>query len=126
MNAVVGRTLAVARAAAGAVKLPVTVVSKPSVTVPAGVVTAQSPGDGPVPGRTPMTLTVSAGRPLVTVPTGLDGLRSAAAAAKLTGLGFTVTVRRAPQWVGLDQVWSVSATAGSRLLYGSPVVLTVV
>jgi len=124
--AVVGKALGVARSAAGAVQLPVTVVTKPSATVPAGVVIAQSPGDGPVPGRTPLTLTVSAGRPVVAVPTGLDGLRAAAAAARLTGLGFTVTIRRAPQWVGLDQVWALSSPAGSRLPYGSPVVLTVV
>ncbi len=124
--AVVGKPLVLARAAAGAVGLPVTVVPKPSVTVPAGVVVAQSPGDGPVPGRTPMTLTVSAGRPMVPVPAGLAGLRSAVAAKRLTDLGFTVTIRRAPQWVGLDQVWSAGDPAGTRLLFGSPIVLSVV
>ncbi len=124
--AVVGRVAADAAAAVRAVGLPVLVVPRPSATVPAGRVLAQTPEAGPVPGRTTVTLTVSAGRPLVPVPADLRGLDSATATKRLTDLGFVVTVQRAPQWVGLDRVWAWTPTAGSTALFGSTVVLTVV
>ena len=124
--AVVGRSLADARAALGAVGLPVVVRSAPSATVPAGTVTAQAPGDGPVPPRTAVTLTVSAGRPQVAVPTDLRGADVAAATRELTAAGFPVTVVHDPaRYAGLDRVWSWTP-AGASLPYGTPVVLTTV
>lgn len=124
--AVVGRPVADAAAAIRSAGLPVLVVTRPSVTVPAGRVTTQTPEPGPVPAHTTVTLSVSSGRPVVTVPPDLRGLDAATAAKRLTALGFAVSVRRAPQWVGLDQVWGVAAGGAARVPFGTAVVLTVI
>jgi len=124
--AVVGRPVADAAAAIRSAGLPVLVVTRPSVTVPAGRVTTQTPEPGPVPAHTTVTLSVSSGRPVVTVPPDLRGLDAATAAKRLTALGFAVSVRRAPQWVGLDQVWGVAPGGAARVPFGTAVVLTVI
>ena len=123
---VVGRPVADAAAAIRTAGLPVLVVTRPSVTVPAGRVTTQTPEPGPVPAHTTVTLSVSSGRPVVTVPPDLRGLDAATAAKRLTALGFVVSVRRAPQWVGLDQVWGVAPGGAARVPFGTAVVLTVI
>jgi len=122
---VVGEPVAAATASIGAAGLPVVVVNTPSLSVPVGVVISAEPGDGPVPAHTTVTLTVSSGRPVVAVPNGLRGTDVAGASRSLTSLGFRVRVGRAAQWVGLNQVWSVSPAPGARLPYGSEVVLTI-
>lgn len=124
--AVVGRPVADAAAAIRSAGLPVLVVTRPSVTVPAGRVTTQTPEPGPVPAHTTVTLSVSSGRPVVTVPPDLRGLDAATAAKRLTALGFVVSVRRAPQWVGLDQVWGVAPGGAARVPFGTAVALTVI
>lgn len=101
---------------------------KPSIkrefsdTVPAGTVIAQNPGPSTVGKGSTVTLTVSKGPNVVTVPD-LRGQTPQAASAKLRGLGLNPQVETLPG--GQGQVFNQNPPPNSKVPAGSTVTLYV-
>jgi eukaryotic-like serine/threonine-protein kinase len=94
-------------------------------TVPAGQVIAQRPDSGVRYAGDPVTLVVSLGPHLVTVPdVGSYGVKDATTA--LEQAGFTVSVEQNSPYFGLGFVVGQNPSGGSSAPYGSHVVITVV
>lgn len=95
-----------------------------SETVPEGEVIRQSPTGAETLflGDT-VTLVVSLGPELVTVPDGLVAAGVDAATDTLEAAGFTVAVRNAAEYLGLGYVLRTSVGSGERVPRGSVVVL---
>jgi serine/threonine-protein kinase len=91
-------------------------------TVPAGTVIAQNPGPGTVGKGSTVTLTVSKGPNVVTVPD-LRGQTPDAASAKLRGLGLNPSVQTLPG--GQGQVFNQNPPPNSKVPAGSTVTLYV-
>ncbi|MEO8750776.1 MAG: Stk1 family PASTA domain-containing Ser/Thr kinase [Allobranchiibius sp.] len=95
-----------------------------SDTVPAGKVISQTPADGTGFRGDTVTLTVSKGPELITVPD-VTGKPTAKAKSALEALGLTVKVRR--YFGGLfDTVRATDPSAGTKVRKGSSVTLSVV
>ncbi|MFN8194963.1 MAG: PASTA domain-containing protein [Nocardioidaceae bacterium] len=95
-----------------------------SDTVPAGSVIAQDPRQGPLFRGDKVTLVVSKGPEMVTIPT--DGIIAAgveAATAKLEGLGFVVKTKKADGYLGLGFVQSTDPAPGTSVPKGSTITL---
>lgn len=107
-------------------ELAVEVVEEFSDSVPAGVVISQDPASGTLYRGDTVTLTVSKGPELVTIPSGLIGDRVEDARAELEALGLVVEEQGL---LGADRrigyVTSVSPGGGERVRRGTTVTLTV-
>jgi serine/threonine-protein kinase len=94
-------------------------------SVPAGSVISQSPAAGTTVKRgTTVSLVISKGPPLVTVPNVLDK-KVAAATQALQAAGFKVKVNKPPVVI-LDRVLSQSPAPGSQAPKGSTVTITAI
>ncbi len=125
LPALTGRPVAEARAALTAAGFKVTVTERPSATVPAGEVLAQSPAAGQVRKGSTVALTVSKGPGSVLVPD-VRRLDAASAVARLQSAGFTVTVTASPKPASLPgTVVSTAPLPGGRLTVGSAVTVYV-
>ncbi|WP_163506734.1 Stk1 family PASTA domain-containing Ser/Thr kinase [Fodinicola acaciae] len=102
--------------------LKVSVKREFSDTVPAGTVLAQDPGPSTVGKGSTVTLTVSKGPNVVTVPD-LRGQTADAASAKLRGLGLNPQVQTLPG--GQGQVFNQNPPPNSKVALGSTVTLYV-
>ncbi|GAA0323942.1 Stk1 family PASTA domain-containing Ser/Thr kinase [Kineococcus aurantiacus] len=98
--------------------------SKISETVPKGQVISQSPTGGTLFRGDAVSLVVSSGPPLVTIPT-VQGKNVDAVRAQLQGLGFTVEVDNVLGGV-FGTVRSIDPGEGQQIPKGSTVTLTVV
>jgi serine/threonine-protein kinase len=96
-----------------------------SDTVPSGRIVAQSPDSGTGKKDDPISLVVSKGPVMVTVPDvvsmGLD-----AATQRLQAAGFQVSVRHSAVYIGVKYVVSTDPTAGTRAPKGSTVIVSIV
>jgi len=122
---VVGQSDTAASTAVSGAGVDVALAQAPSITVPAGHVIAQHPAAGPVSPATVVTLVVSTGPAPVTVPWSVLGESTATAVRQLSALGLHVQVRRSALYVGLGRVVSAGGLAGTRVVPGSTVVLSV-
>ncbi len=98
-----------------------------SDTVPAGSVIAQDPRSGPLFKGDTVTLVVSKGPEMVTIPQ--DGVIAAgvdAARATLEGLGFVVKTKKSPNYLGLGFVESTDPAPGSSAPKGSTITLFII
>jgi len=95
-----------------------------SETIPEGQVISQSPGGETLHKGDTVTLQVSKGLPMVTIPGGLRGSGVDAARAKLEALGLHVEVRNSPFYAGLGYVISVDPGSGKQVREGSTVTLS--
>jgi serine/threonine-protein kinase len=103
-----------------ALRLEPAVVEAFSETVPAGVVMAVEPGEGvQVPRDSTVTLTVSKGPPLVSVPS-VAGLSAADAAGRLEAAGLVVSATRGSP---ADTVTGTDPAAGAQVRRGTSVVI---
>ncbi|WP_370074584.1 Stk1 family PASTA domain-containing Ser/Thr kinase [Nocardioides sp.] len=94
-------------------------------TVPEGFVIAQNPQGGTLFRGETVTLVVSLGPDLVTVPSvRAQGVESAR--QELEALGFVVETREASGYLGLGYVFSQDPAAGERLPRGSTITLTLI
>ncbi|AIY19869.2 Stk1 family PASTA domain-containing Ser/Thr kinase [Pimelobacter simplex] len=96
-----------------------------SETVPEGRVISQTPKDGTLFKGDTVTLTVSQGPPLVTVPS-VRYSSTDDAIAKLEDLGFKVRTEHATIYLSGDVAWSTDPDAGSKVRKGSTITLYVV
>lgn len=106
-------------------KLKVTRTDEFSDTVAEGVVISQAPRTGEVFKGDTITLVVSKGPELVTIPR-LRAMGVAAATKVLEDLGFKVETRHSAGYLGLGYVWSVEPGEGEQAPKGSTVVLSLV
>lgn len=95
-----------------------------SETIPQGQVISQSPGSGTLYKGDTVTLLVSKGLPVVTIPGGLRGSGVDDARSKLEALGLKVRVKNSPFYAGLGYVISVSPGSGTEVREGSTVTLS--
>jgi len=95
-----------------------------SDSVDEGKVISQSPGTGTLYKGDTVTLLVSQGPPMVTIPGGLRGSGVDDAKAKLEALGLKVDVDESPFYAGLGYVISVSPNSGEEVHVGSVVHLS--
>jgi eukaryotic-like serine/threonine-protein kinase len=95
-----------------------------SETVPQGQVISQSPGSGTLYKGDTVTLLVSKGLPMVTIPGGLRGSGVDDAKAKLEALGLKVVVKNSAFYAGLGYVISVDPGSGKQVRKGSTVTLS--
>jgi serine/threonine-protein kinase len=95
-----------------------------SDSVPAGKVISQSPGTGTLHRGDTVSLLVSQGPPMVTIPGGLRGAGVDDATNKLEALGLTVETHKSQFYAGLGYVISVSPGSGQEVRKGSTVVLS--
>lgn len=95
-----------------------------SDNVPQGQVISQSPGTGTLFKGDTVSLVVSQGPELVTIPGGLRGSGVDDATAKLEALGLKVTTDNSQFYAGLGYVISVSPGSGERVRKGSTVTLS--
>ncbi len=94
-------------------------------TVPEGFVIAQNPQGGTLFRGETVTLVVSLGPDLVTVPSvRAQGVESAR--QELEALGFVVETREASGYLGLGYVFSQDPSAGERIPRGSTITLTLI
>lgn len=122
---VAGSSLADARAAIEGAALTVgDTREEVSETVPAGDVISQSPADGTLFRGDAVTLVVSSGPPLVTVPN-VQGKQLADARAELEGRGFKVAVQEVLGGF-FGTVRSTDPAAGQSIPKGSTITVTVV
>ncbi len=96
-----------------------------SDTVPAGRVVTQSPNSGTGQKGDVISLVVSKGPVMVTVPD-VTGMGLEAATQRLTSAGFKVTVRRASLYVGVQYVVATDPGGGSSAPKGSTIVVSIV
>jgi serine/threonine-protein kinase len=89
-----------------------------------GKVISQSPGTGTLYKGDTVSLLVSKGPPLVTIPGGLRGSGVDDATAKLEALGLHVEVDHSPFYAGLGYVISVDPGSGTEVRVGSTVHLS--
>ncbi|MGL5811441.1 MAG: PASTA domain-containing protein, partial [Nocardioides sp.] len=97
-----------------------------SDSVATGLVIAQQPNTGAAFRGDAVTLVVSKGPQLVTVPAQLRGARVEDATQALRDLGLNVETREADQFLGLGFVFDVQPAEGSQVPVGSTVVLIVI
>ena len=94
-------------------------------TVPKGFVIAQSPQSGTLFRGDTVTLVVSLGPELVTVPSvraqGVEDARR-----ELEALGFVVETREASGYLGLGYVFAQDPAPGERIPRGSTITLTLI
>ena len=95
-----------------------------SDSVPEGKVISQSPGTGTLHKGDTVSLLVSKGPPMVTIPGGLRGSGVDDATSKLEALGLKVETHRSQFYAGLGYVISVSPGSGQQVRVGSTVVLS--
>jgi len=95
-----------------------------SDSVDEGKVISQSPGTGTLYKGDTVSLLVSKGPPLVTIPDGLRGSGEDAARAKLEALGLKVDVEKSTFYAGLGYVLSVDPGSGTKVKVGSTVRLS--
>jgi eukaryotic-like serine/threonine-protein kinase len=95
-----------------------------SESVPAGKVISQSPGSGTLYKGDTVTLLVSQGPPMVTIPGGLRGSGVDDATKKLEALGLKVETHKSQFYAGLGYVISSSPGSGQEVRKGSTVVLS--
>jgi serine/threonine-protein kinase len=95
-----------------------------SDSVPEGKVISQSPGAETLFKGDTVTLLVSQGPPLVTIPGGLRGSGVDDATSKLEALGLKVETHKSEFYAGLGYVISVSPGSGQQVRVGSTVVLS--
>lgn len=116
----VGGSRGSAVAALEALRLDVAVAEEFSESVPAGVVMAVAPGEGTrVPRGATVTLTVSKGPPLVSVPS-VAGLSAADAATRLEAAGLVVSSTRGSP---ANKVTGTDPAAGTQVRRGTSVVI---
>ena len=96
-----------------------------SDTVPIGRVVSQSPNTGTGQKGDVISLVVSKGPVMVAVPD-VTGMGLEAATERLEAAGFTVTVRRASLYVGVQYVVTTDPAGGTTAPKGSMVVVSVV
>ncbi|MET0999090.1 MAG: PASTA domain-containing protein, partial [Marmoricola sp.] len=96
-----------------------------SDTVPSGRVVTQSPNTGTGQKGDVISLVVSKGPVMVTVPN-VTGMGLEAATDRLESAGFAVTVRRASLYVGVQYVVATDPGGGSSAPKGSTVVVSIV
>jgi serine/threonine-protein kinase len=87
-------------------------------------VISQSPGAETLFKGDTVTLLVSQGPPLVTIPGGLRGSGVDDATSKLEALGLKVETHKSEFYAGLGYVISVSPGSGQQVRVGSTVVLS--
>jgi serine/threonine-protein kinase len=92
--------------------------------VPEGQVISQSPGTGTLHKGDTVSLLVSQGPPMVTIPGGLRGAGVDDATAKLEALGLKVKTHDSPFYAGLGYVISVTPGSGQKVRTGSTVTLS--
>ncbi|UUW87587.1 Stk1 family PASTA domain-containing Ser/Thr kinase [Pimelobacter simplex] len=105
--------------------LDVDIEKKYSEDVPEGRVISQSPRDGTLFKGQTVTLTVSQGPPLVTVPS-VRYSSTDDAIAKLEDLGLKVRTEHATIYLSGNVAWSTDPDAGSKVRKGSTIVLYIV
>jgi len=89
-----------------------------------GDVISQSPGTGTLYRGDTVSLVVSQGPPMVTIPGGLRGSGVDDARAKLEALGLNVETHNSPFYAGLGYVISTSPGSGESVRVGSTVTLS--
>jgi len=104
--------------------LIVTTDSDYSDTVPEGKVISESPGSGTLYKGDTVSLLVSKGLPMVTIPDGLRGSGVDDATARLEALGLKVKVKHSAFYAGLGYVISVDPGSGQEVRKGSTVTLS--
>jgi serine/threonine-protein kinase len=87
-------------------------------------VISQSPGTGTLHKGDTVSLLVSQGPPMVTIPGGLRGAGVDDATAKLEALGLKVKTHDSPFYAGLGYVISVTPGSGQKVRTGSTVTLS--
>jgi len=95
-----------------------------SDTVPEGKVISESPGSGTLYKGDTVSLVVSQGPQMVTIPDGLRGSGVDDATAKLEALGLKVQQHKSAFYAGLGYVISVDPGSGQRVRRGSTVTLS--
>jgi serine/threonine-protein kinase len=95
-----------------------------SDNVAEGKVISQSPGTGTLYRGDTVSLLVSKGPPMVTIPGGLRGSGVDDATAKLEALGLHVEVDHSPFYAGLGYVISIDPGSGEKVRVGSTVHLS--
>ncbi len=95
-----------------------------SDTVEEGRVISQSPGTGTLYRGDTVSLLISKGPPLVTIPGGLRGSGVDDARAALEALGLKVEVKNSTFYAGLGYVLSVDPGSGAKVKVGSTVTLS--
>ncbi|WGL53841.1 Stk1 family PASTA domain-containing Ser/Thr kinase [Nocardioides sp. BP30] len=95
-----------------------------SESIPQGQVISQSPGSGTLYKGDTVTLLVSKGPPVVTIPGGLRGSGVDDATSKLEALGLKVVVKHSEFYAGLGYVISVDPGSGTEVRKGSTVTLS--
>ncbi len=96
-----------------------------SDTVPLGLVVSQSPSNGTGQKGDVISLVVSKGPVMVTVPD-VTGMGLEAATQRLGAEGLKVTVRRASLYVGVQYVVATDPAGGTKAPRGSTVVVSIV
>ncbi|MCW2846054.1 MAG: protein kinase [Marmoricola sp.] len=96
-----------------------------SDTVPAGQVVSQSPASGTGKKDDVISLVVSKGPVMVTVPN-VVSMGLGAAQDRLEAAGFAVTVREASLYIGVKYVVGTDPKAGTKLPKGSKVIVSIV
>ena len=94
-------------------------------TVPEGAVIAQTPASGTLYRGETVTLVVSRGPELVTVPN-VRAQGVASATQELEALGFVVRTQNAAGYLGLGYVFSQDPSAGEQVPRGSTITLTLI
>ena len=120
----VGRSGAQAKKVLTKAGLTVKTDSDYSDTIAQGKVISQSPGTGTLYKGDTVSLLISKGLPMVTIPSGLRGSGVDAATAKLEALGLKVVTTNSAFYAGLGYVLSVSPGSGEQVRVGSTVTLS--
>lgn len=121
-----GKDAAKASQALGDAGLKVVVDEEYDNTVPAGRVISQDPTAGPLFRGDTVTLVVSKGPELVTIPSGLRASGVDYATQVLEDLGLKVKTRKSDAYLGLGFVSSLSPGEGEQVPLGSTVYLYLV
>ncbi|HEY2667494.1 MAG TPA: PASTA domain-containing protein, partial [Actinomycetota bacterium] len=120
-----GQTLAAARQALHAARLPDPVVSEDFNPAPKGTVVQQLPPPQAVRPGTPVTLKVSKGPEMVAVPAVVSGTAYSAASATLTAGGLSAVRQETYNDAPAETVLGQAPVAGTSVPKGSAVTLTV-
>jgi serine/threonine-protein kinase len=97
-----------------------------SDTVPSGSIISQDPAGGTLFKGDKVTMVVSTGPVLVTVPGGLIGKQFTVVRQLLTSAGFKVTEKQAIPGINFGTVQGLSLPEGSQQPKGSEIVVTTV
>ena len=120
-----GQTLAAARQAIQAARLPDPVVTEDFNPAPKGTVVQQLPPPQAVRPGTPITLKVSKGPEMVAVPAVVSGTAYPAASATLTAAGLSAVRQETYNDAPAETVLGQAPVAGTSVPKGSAVTLTV-